>query len=77
MVAVAEENQEDFLGIQYQANGEVQVSMEAEVSHSHLLAKRSRRRNEACTETEKDEMRKLKRRGVSACNVFLVLEQDT
>ena len=77
MVGVAEENQEDFLGIQYQANGEVQVSMEAEVSHSHLLVKRSRRRNEACTETEKDEMRKLKRRGVSACNVFLVLEQDT
>ena len=44
---------------------------------SHLLVKRSRRRNEACTETGKDEMRNLKRRGVSACNVFLVLEQDT
>ena len=56
MVAVAEENQEEFLGIQNQANGEVQVSMEAEVNHCHLLAKRNRRRNEACTETEKDDM---------------------
>ena len=49
--------------------------MEAEVSHCHLLAKRRaayRRRNEECTETEKGEMRKLKRRGVSACNVFLI-----
>ena len=47
-----------------QASGEVQVSMETEVSHCHLLAKRRaayRRRNETCTETEKDEMRKLKR----------------
>ena len=37
---VAEENQEECLGIQDQASGEVQVSMEAEVSHCHLLAKR-------------------------------------
>ena len=77
MDVVAEENQEECLGIQDQASGEVQASMEAEVSHCHLLAKRSRRLNEACTETEKDEMRKLKQRGVSACNVFLVLEQET
>ena len=37
-----------------QASGEVQVSMEAEVSHCHLLAKRRaayRRRNEACGKT--------------------------
>ena len=36
---VAEENQEECLPIQDQASGEVQVSMEAEVSHCHLLAK--------------------------------------
>ena len=54
MVAVAEENQKECLVIQDQANGGVHVSMEAEVSHCPLLAKRSRRRNEACTETEKD-----------------------
>ena len=50
--------------IQDQASGEVQVQMEAEVSHCHLLAKLEaayRRRNKSCTETEKDEMRKLKR----------------
>ena len=38
------ENQEECRGIQDQASGEVQVSissMEAEVSHCHLLAKRS------------------------------------
>ena len=37
---VAEENQEECLGIQNQASGEVDVSMKAEVSHCHLLAKR-------------------------------------
>ena len=65
MDVVAEDNQEEWLGIQDQASGEVEVSMEPEVSHCHLLAKRRaayRRRNEAFTETEKDEMRKLKRR---------------
>ena len=75
MNAVAEENQEECLKIQDEESGEVQVSMEAEVSHCHLLAKRRaayRRQNEACTKMEKDEMRKLKRRGVSACDVFLV-----
>ena len=40
MDVVAEENQEECLGTQDQASGEVQVSMKAEVSHSHLLAKR-------------------------------------
>ena len=53
MEVVAEENQEQCLGIQDQASGEVQVSMKAEVSHCHLLAKDRatyRRRNEACTE---------------------------
>ena len=40
MDVVAEENQEECLGIQDQASGEAQVSMEAEVSHCHLLAKR-------------------------------------
>ena len=40
MDVVAEENQEEVLGIQDQASGEVQVSMKAEVSHCHLLAKR-------------------------------------
>ena len=33
MDAVAEENQEECLGIEDPASGEVQVSMEAEVSH--------------------------------------------
>ena len=54
MDVVAEENQEIRLGKQDQASGEVQVSIEAEVSHCRLLAKRRaayRRRNEACTET--------------------------
>ena len=36
----AEENQEECLGIQDQASAEVQVSMQAHVSHCHLLAKR-------------------------------------
>ena len=44
MDAVVEENQEECMGIQCQASGEVQVSMEAEVSviyqHFHLPAKR-------------------------------------
>ena len=41
MDVVAEENQEECLGIQDQASGEViQVSIDAEVSHCHLLAKR-------------------------------------
>ena len=40
MDVVAEENQEECLEIQDQASGEVQVSMEAEVNHCHLLAKR-------------------------------------
>ena len=40
MDVVAEENQEECLGIQDQASAEVQVLMEAEVSHCHLLAKR-------------------------------------
>ena len=40
MDVVAEENQEECLGIQDQASGEVQVSVEAEVNHSHILAKR-------------------------------------
>ena len=51
--------------------------MEVEVIHCHLLPDERRaayrRRSGACTETEKDEMRKLRRRGVSACNIFLVL----
>ena len=34
MDLVAEENQEECVGIQDQASGEVQVSMEAEISHS-------------------------------------------
>ena len=33
MDVVAEENQEECLGIEDPASGEVQVSMEAEVSH--------------------------------------------
>ena len=52
MDVVAEENEEECLGIQDQVSGEVQVSMEAEVSHCHLLAKRTAaysRRNKACT----------------------------
>ena len=40
MDVVAEENQEECLGIQDQASGEVQVSIEAEVSHCHLLWRR-------------------------------------
>ena len=41
MDVVAEENQEECPGIQDQASAEVQVSMEAEVSHCHLfIAKR-------------------------------------
>ena len=40
MDVVAEENQEECLGIQDQAIREVQVSMEAEVSDCHLLTKR-------------------------------------
>ena len=40
MDVVAEENQEECLGIQDQASGQVQVSIKAEVSHCHLLAKR-------------------------------------
>ena len=40
MAVVAEENQEECLGIQDQASGEVQISKKAEVSHCHLLAKR-------------------------------------
>ena len=44
MDVVVEENQEECMGIQCQASGEVQVSMEAEVSviyqHFHLPAKR-------------------------------------
>ena len=40
MDVVAEENQEECLGIQDQASGEVQVSMKAEVSHCHSLVKR-------------------------------------
>ena len=35
MDVVAEENQEEWLGIQDQASGEVQVLMEAEVSRCH------------------------------------------
>ena len=35
MDVVAEENQEECPGIQDQASAEVQVSMEAELSHSH------------------------------------------
>ena len=72
------ENQEECLGIQDQASGKVQVSMEAEVRHYHLLAKRRaayRRRNKACTERENDEKRKLKQQGflhAMYCNVFLV-----
>ena len=46
---VAEENHEECLGIQEQASGEVQVSMEAEVSHyCHLLAIKFRRGVSAC-----------------------------
>ena len=41
MDVIAKENQEECWGIQDQASGEVHVSKEAEVSHSHLLAKRS------------------------------------
>ena len=37
MDVVAEENQEQYLRIQDQASGQVQVSIEAEVSHCHLL----------------------------------------
>ena len=38
----AEESQEEFLGIQDQVSAEVQlVSKEVEVSHCHLLAKRT------------------------------------
>ena len=44
MDVVADENQEGCLGIQDQASGEVQVSMEAVVSRCHLLAKVSARR---------------------------------
>ena len=41
MDVVAEENQEECLGIQDQASGEVQVLMKTEVSHyCHLSAKR-------------------------------------
>ena len=40
MDVVAEENQEECLGIQDQASREIQLSMEAEVSLCHLLAKR-------------------------------------
>ena len=40
MDVVAEENREECLGIQDKASAEVQVSMEAEVGHCHLLAKR-------------------------------------
>ena len=40
MNVVAEENQEECLGIQDQASVEVQVSMKTKVSHCHLLAKR-------------------------------------
>ena len=40
MDGVAEENQEECLRIQDQASGEEHVSMKAEVSHCHLLAKR-------------------------------------
>ena len=40
MDVVAEENQEECLGIQYQSSGKVLVTMKAEVSHCHLLAKR-------------------------------------
>ena len=65
-----------IIEIPVQASGEVQISMEAEVSHYHLLAKRI---VELHTRDEmrrvlrrKNEMRKLKWRGVSACNVFLV-----
>ena len=39
MDVVAEESQEECLGIQDQASAEVQVSVKAEVSHCHLLAK--------------------------------------
>ena len=49
MDVALKENQEEYLGIQDQASGEVQVSMKAEVSHCHLLAKPRasyRRRNE-------------------------------
>ena len=42
MDVAAQENQE-CLEIQDQASGEVQVSMKAEVSHCHLLAKRRAR----------------------------------
>ena len=40
MDVVAKENQEECQGIQDQASREVQVRMEAEVGHCHLLAKR-------------------------------------
>ena len=40
MDVVAEENEEECQGRQDQAIAEVQVSMKAEVSHSHSLAKR-------------------------------------
>ena len=39
MDVVAEENQEECLGIQDQTSREVQVSMESGESHCHLLAK--------------------------------------
>ena len=37
---VAEENQEECLGIQDQASRDVHLSVEAEVSHYHLLVER-------------------------------------
>ena len=40
MDVVAENTQEKCLGIQDQASAEVHVSMEADVSYCHLLAKR-------------------------------------
>ena len=41
MDIVAEENQEEYQRIQYQANGEVRVSIEKEVSHCDLLWRRN------------------------------------
>ena len=63
--------------MQDQASGKVQVSKEAEVSHCHVLAKRRaayRRRNEACTETERRDAKieTARPRGVSECNIFLL-----
>ena len=40
MDVVAAENQEECLRIPDQASGEVQVSMEVEVNHCYLLARR-------------------------------------